>query len=207
MRAAFTRLQHPRFWAFLTVFAGTSLGLLALLPPSLALILGFDAGALVFVASTFPLWRSDAAIAARARSARDDGGRLLLLLISVAVLVVILVALGRLVAEASGWGTALIAGSLVLAWLFANLLFTFHYGHLYYDRIKEKDAGGITFPEGDEPVFADFAYFAFNIGMTCQTADLDTASTRIRLAVLMQGLFAFFFNLGVLAFSVNVLAS
>jgi hypothetical protein len=81
-----------------------------------------------------------------------------------------------------------------------------NYAHLYYDQVEAGDAGGILFPEGGKPVFADFVYFAFVIGMTCQTADLDIASRQIRRVVTLQGLFAFFFNLGVLAMTMNVLS-
>ncbi len=202
-----SRLPHPRFLAFLAVFLIATLVLALRLAPEEALILGFDLAALVFIASSLPLWRADGAGAARARAARDDGGRGLLLLTSVAVLVVILLALARLVGEKSdGIAFAAIAATLILAWLFANLIFAFHYDHLFHDEVAGKDAGGIIFPEGGDPVFADFVYFAFTIGMTCQTADLDISSRVIRRAVTLHGLFAFFFNLGVLAFAVNVMA-
>lgn len=203
-----SRVPHTRFLIFLVIFAVTTLALSPWAQIEAALIFGFDLAALVFIGSALPLWRDDGADAARARAARDDGGRGLLLLVSVAVLIVILLSMGRLAAEkaGSGSGFTLIAATLVLAWLFANLIFAFHYGHLFYDRLGEKDAGGIIFPEGEAPDFADFVYFAFTIGMTCQTADLDISSRKIRRAVTLHGLFAFFFNLGVLAFAVNVLA-
>ena len=202
-----SRIPHLRFLVFLAVFAAAAAILSLRLPGIGALILGFDLGAAVFLLSALPLWRADGAQAARARAARDDGGRALLLLASAAVLAAILLALARLVGERGGGPVALVAATLVLAWLFANLVFAFHYGHLFYDLVGEKDAGGIVFPEGgDGPVFADFVYFAFTIGMTCQTADLAISSRAIRRAVTLHGLFAFFFNLGVLAFAVNVLA-
>ncbi len=61
-------------------------------------------------------------------------------------------------------------------------------------------------PEGGAPVFADFAYYTVVIGMTCQTADLDISSRHIRRVVTVHGTFAFFFNLGVLALTINVLS-
>lgn len=203
-----SRVPHTRFLIFLLIFTVTTLALALRLQIEAALIYGFDLAAMVFIGSALPLWLDDGADAARARAARDDGGRGLLLLVSVAVLVAILLSMGRLAAEkaGSGSGFTLIAGTLVLAWLFANLIFAFHYGHLYYDRQGDQDAGGILFPEGEAPDFADFVYFAFTIGMTCQTADLDISSRKIRRVVTLHGLFAFFFNLGVLAFAVNVLA-
>lgn len=202
-------LPHPRFLAFLAVFLAVSLAASFRLPIEEASILGFDLAALVFIALALPIWTLDSAHDARARAARDDGGRVLLILTAVAVLGVILLALGRLVEGRSHLNTtdfAVVAGTLVLAWLFSNLVYAFHYAHLYYDKGDAGDAGGILFPEGGEPVFADFVYFAFVIGMTCQTADLDIASRRIRRVVTLHGLVAFFFNLGVLAMTINVLS-
>lgn len=202
-------LPHPRFLGFLGVLVAATAAALLWLPLEEAVIWGFDAAALLFVASALPLWAEDHPDAGRARAARDDGGRVLLLVTAVAVLVAVLLALGHLVegkARLSAADLAVVAGTLLLAWLFGNLVFAFHYAHLFYDRKDGGDAGGILFPEGGEPLFADFVYFAFVIGMTCQTADLDIASRAIRKAVTVHGLLAFLFNLGILALVVNVLA-
>lgn len=203
------KLPHPRFLAFLAVFASITLAAAFWLQIEEAAILGFDLATIAFIALALPLWLGDDPTNARARAARDDGGRVLLIVSATAVMVVILLALGRMI-EARNHLTpadfAIVAGTLVLAWLFANLVYAFHYTHLYYDQTGNGDTGGIIFPEGGTPVFADFVYFAFTIGMTCQTADLDIASRPIRRVVTLQGLFAFFFNLGVLALTVNVLS-
>ncbi|MFN3992868.1 MAG: DUF1345 domain-containing protein [Tabrizicola flagellatus] len=202
-------MPHPRFVVFLLVFLCTTVGATLFLPIEEATILGFDLAAAVFIALAVPLWTKDVPEGARARAARDDGGRVLLILTAAAALAAILLALGRMVEGRSHLTTgdfAIVAGTLVLAWLFSNLVYAFHYAHLYYDQIEAGDAGGIIFPEGGEPVFADFVYFAFVIGMTCQTADLDIASRPIRRVVTLHGLFAFFFNLGVLALTINVLS-
>lgn len=202
-------LPHPRFFAFLVVAIVTAGVAVVRMPVEEAVILGFDLAAAVFIGLALPLWTADSPADARARAARDDGGRVLLLLTAVAVLAAILLALGRMVEGRSHLTTtdfAIVAGTLVLAWLFWNLVYAFHYAHLFYGAKDAGDAGGIIFPEGDEPVFADFVYFAFVIGMTCQTADLDISSRRIRRAVTLHGLFAFFFNLGVLAMTINVLS-
>jgi uncharacterized membrane protein len=202
-------LPHTRFLLFLAVFL-TSSGLCALVVSiPQAVIASFDVAALVFILTTWPLWIDDRSDAARARAARDDGGRILLLLTMILVIVAILMAIGRMVQSKQTLGVAdfvWVAGTLALVWLFSNLVYAFHYGHAYYDQERGRDAGGIDFPEGGEPVFADFVYFSFVIGMTCQTADLTISSRRIRRIVTLHGVFAFFFNLGVLALTVNVLS-
>ena len=209
-----TRLRHPRFLMFLAVFVSASALSALWLRAESAVILGFDLAAGLFIASAVPLWRAGEADHARAMAARDDGGRLLLFLASGAVMAAILTALTRMIHSIHQMDMAQFAavvGTLVMAWLFANLMFAFHYGQMFYDRTPGgraagPEAGGIQFPEGGDPVFADFVYFAFVIGMTCQTADLNIASRPIRRVATLHGLFAFFFNLGVLALSVNVLS-
>ena len=75
-------------------------------------------------------------------------------------------------------------------------------------RRKEfSDAKGIDFPSCDEPDYWDFAYFAFTLGMTFQTSDVQIPSRRVRKAALGQCMAAFVFNIGVLAFTINVLGS
>ena len=45
--------------------------------------------------------------------------------------------------------------------------------------------------------------FAFTLGMTFQTADVDVGDRRIRGVVTLHCLAAFVFNLGILAFTIN----
>ncbi|MES2143482.1 MAG: DUF1345 domain-containing protein [Pseudomonadota bacterium] len=202
-------MPHPRFLAFLAVLViATALATLRW-PVEEALILGFDIAVALFTVLAIPLWVDDDPVRERERAAREDGGRLLLALTASTVLAAILLALGRMVEGRTALTAvdfAIVAGTLVLAWLFSNLVYAFHYAHLYYDQADAGEAGGIVFPGGDAPAFSDFVYFAFVIGMTAQTADLGISSRRIRRVVTLHGLFAFFFNLGVLAMTINVLS-
>lgn len=203
------RLPHPRFLSFVAILAVLTAVGAASFGVATALIVGFDLAALVFLATSLPLWLQDHADRARARSLRDDGGRVLLLLTMVAVLGATLVALWQ-VAEPQGartlWQVAANLGTLMLVWLFANTVLAFHYAHLYYDQHNGRDAGGILFPGTDAPVFADFVYFSFIIGMTAQTADLTITARRLRRVATLHGLCAFAFNLLVLAFCINILS-
>jgi uncharacterized membrane protein len=54
---------------------------------------------------------------------------------------------------------------------------------------------------------ADFAYFAFTLGVAVQTSDVAITSPHIRKVVTVHCVVGFFFNLGVLALTVNVLGS
>jgi len=99
----------------------------------------------------------------------------------------------------------LVIATLLLAWLFSNTIYTLHYAHLSYGAGKK--CLGVDFPGTDEPVYWDFVYFAFTLGMTFQTSDVDISDSEIRRVVTMHSLAAFVFNIGVLAFTINVLGS
>lgn len=204
-----TALPHPRFILFFAVFAaGLGLGL-PRLDPADALVAGFDLAAVVFIGSCLPLWRADGLEAMRARTARDDGGRGLLLLVAVLVLAAVLLALGRMIETRKSLVAldfALVAGTLVLAWLFVNLVYALHYAHLFHDQKTGRQGGGLEFPGNDTPLFADFCYFSFVIGMTCQVSDVTILTTPMRRVATVHGLFAFFFNLVVLALTLNVMS-
>ena len=101
----------------------------------------------------------------------------------------------------------LLVSTLLASWTFANLVYAFHYARRYYSAGTGGDYGGLDFPGDYEPAFADFVNFAFVIGMTCQTADITITHCAMRRISTFHGLFAFAFNLGILALTVNVLAS
>ena len=67
------------------------------------------------------------------------------------------------------------------------------------------DAGGLEFPDCQEPDYWDFLYFSYTLGMTFQTSDVQITARRVRKVAIGQCLAAFVFNLGVLAFTINVL--
>ncbi|NBT97500.1 MAG: DUF1345 domain-containing protein, partial [Methylocystaceae bacterium] len=55
-----------------------------------------------------------------------------------------------------------------------------------------------------EPQYLDFLYFAFVIGVSFQTGDIETRSAHMRGIALIQGILSFFFNAFVLALMVNI---
>ncbi|MEI9926827.1 MAG: DUF1345 domain-containing protein [Sphingomonas sp.] len=95
----------------------------------------------------------------------------------------------------------------MVSWVFSNLVYTLHYAHMFYQEGDVGDCGGFEFPDTPEPDYWDFIYFAFCLGMTFQTSDVTITHVRVRRAVTLHCLAAFVFNLGVIAFSINVLGS
>ncbi|RYG75634.1 DUF1345 domain-containing protein, partial [bacterium] len=133
-----------------------------------------------------------------------------LLAITAAVMLTVLAAVGT---ELGGEGKpapgtiALIIGTLALCWLFANTVYALHYAHIFYtaDDDGEGDTGGLDVPGTKEPDYADFLYFSLTLGMTFQTSDVEMTSGAMRRTALGHCMLAFLFNMGVLAFTVNVL--
>ena len=201
------KIAPARFLAFVLVFA---IGL-AILVPSMGRGLGtmaaFDIASGLFLLMVAPLLRSKASDMRRFAK-ENDANRALLLGLTATVSLVILVSVASEMAIGKGnpLTTGLLVLTLVLAWLFSNTIYAMHYAHLYYsDDGKGGDSGGIAIPGSDEPDYWDFVYFSFTLGMTFQTSDAQISSWRIRRITIGHCLAAFVFNLGVLAFSINVL--
>lgn len=194
---------------------GMFLALLALVVPLAfwipwheAVMAGFDLAAIAFMASVVPLIDADAA-SMRRKAQANDANRGLMLLLTAIVSLVILVAVGVAISQHGGPNGAMIAlllATLLIAWLFSNLIYAMHYAHNFYLPDKGGgDRGGLDFPDEEEPGYWDFLYFAFTLGMTFQTSDVAVKTTAMRRTVLFQCLAAFLFNLGILAFTINVL--
>jgi uncharacterized membrane protein len=106
-------------------------------------------------------------------------------------------------------------GAVALAWTLVHCVFTLRYAHSYYDTNDQgQDCGGLTFPDDAnktaadpklEPNYLDFAYFAFVVGMTAQTADIGISSRTIRGTALLHGLISFLFNTAIVALTIGTL--
>jgi uncharacterized membrane protein len=206
-----TKLVPVRFVLFIAVLiAGVTAGWL-LWHPVQGVMAGFDAAAAVFLASCLPLL-DDKPGKMREHARANDANGLVLLAITVAVTIVVLVAVGAVIAKTEGLhmlDIEMIVATLVLAWLFGNMVYAMHYAHMFYLKGKGTggDAAGINFPGTKEPDYWDFIYFSFTLGMTFQTSDCDITARAFRRVVIGHCMAAFVFNLGVLAFTINALGS
>ena len=200
-------------WRFLLFFALLAIGCsaaLAMTEWSKALMLGFDAAALVFILSHLPTLRYNAKTL-RSVAAKNDGNRVTLLIVSFLLSVVMLAAI---IAELSQRGQlevfdkALVTVTLVLVWTFGNAVYTLHYVHLFYTADDGgKDCAGLQFPGTTVPLMSDFVYFSYTLGVAVQTSDVVITSPHIRKVATAHCVAGFFFNLGVLALTINVLGS
>ena len=142
----------------------------------------------------------------RQASRANDANRTFLLGFTALVTLVILVSVGAVVSRANDTiAIALVLVTLSLSWLFSNVIYALHYAHIYYADDDGDDAGGLDFPDTDEPDYWDFLYFSVTLGMAFATSDVKIASARFRRIAIGQTLAAFVFNLGVIAFAVGAL--
>jgi uncharacterized membrane protein len=188
-------------------------GVPALLPivePARAVLIGFDLAVAGFVLAAMVKLGRASADGLRDSAARNDAGRILTLVTAAALLFVVLVVIAVEVEgpRASADEVVLVVATLASAWIFGNTMYAIHYAHLFYDPGPEgRDQRGLGFPETPEPRFSDFCYFAFGVGMTFQVSDVQVLAPKLRIVVTAHALFAFFFNLGILALSVNMVAA
>jgi len=177
------------------------------------LIVGWNVGAIVFTALT---WRrmlraSVASIRKRAEDLDFSDVVLMALSILAALASIAGIALELHFAKDAGpseaLGRALVAIVTILnSWFFLHTLFTVHYAHRFYGGADKGE--GLKFPEGnDEPVYWDFLYYSFTIGVASQTADVATTSVTMRKLTLLHSILSFLFNTTILALAINVGAS
>jgi uncharacterized membrane protein len=199
---------HPRLFSGALLLLLLTGGLAAGgMNPALALLVGFDTGALIFLVLTAVYFNRSTPQKMRVYAREQDVGRWGILWCSILLSVVVLVALGlELQGKQGGWVSIVVAcGSIMLSWLFMNTVFAIHYAHGYYGDYGLSHQG-LDFPGEDEPDYWDFTYFAIVIGMTFQVSDVQITSRHLRRMALLHGVIAFFLNVFIIAMTVNIVA-
>lgn len=91
--------------------------------------------------------------------------------------------------------------SIILGWASVHVLFMVRYAAVYY-----QDEKAIDFNDEAAPMFSDFAYLAFTIGMTYQVSDTNIMSGRMRKVALGHALISFVFGTVIIATTINLVA-
>jgi uncharacterized membrane protein len=188
------------------------LALLPFVPWGMALVVGWDAAALTFLLTTWPIIvRTDGSRAAQLAAREDDtegSARALLVGASVASLLGVGYAL-ILAGRSTGAERVLLIGGAVLtvmlSWTVMNTVYTLRYADLNF----RSTPGGIAFGDQDgpeQPGYRDFAYVAFTIGMTYQVSDTTLRDPRIRRSVLAHAILSYLFGVVIVAGSVNLIS-
>jgi uncharacterized membrane protein len=177
------------------------------------LLIAWDATAVVFI--VYSLYRMLTADPQRIRKRSADldfsDGFLLFLSIAAALASIGGIALDLLgVKDASPevafFRVMMAIVTILISWTFLHTLFTIHYAHRFY-RIPGKGQG-LKFAEPvEEPIYWDFLYFSFTIGVAAQTADIGISTVSMRKLALLHAILSFLFNTTILALAINVGAS
>jgi uncharacterized membrane protein len=153
------------------------------------------------------VWRMDAA-ETRRHARRENPGRLVSRFLAVVgscasliAVVIVLLETGKMSPPGS-YVLALIAVLAVAAsWALIQVDYMLRVAAEYYSD----PVGGIDFNQDEDPMYTDFAYFAFGLGMTYQVADTNVRTNAVRKLVLAQTLLAYLFGAVILATVINLL--
>ncbi len=185
----------------------------ALLTPymraSQALLLAFDIGAVFFLANIMHLMAKATPAVMRRRAERQIYGKWTVVILSVITIGMVLLALHDELraGKAQAAHSVIFAGvSIVLSWLMLATNFAQEYAHEYALN-RHINEGGLLFPNTPEPEYWDFMYFSLILSMACQTADVQITNGRMRRLALLHSVMSFFFNVGIIAITINVLGS
>jgi len=186
----------------------TAVPLGATLTPAMGVLIGWDTAAVLYTGwLAVVLLRRDARLTA-ARATTTDPDRVVTDVLLLVAAVASLVAVGYVLTSDPGDVSQPLAvgvgvGSVVVSWTLVHTVYTLRYAALYYGEPE----GGIDFDATGPPSYADFAYLAFTIGMTFQVSDTAVRSPALRRTVLRHALLSYLFGTGILASTINLVAS
>ena len=145
-------------------------------------------------------------------SEKEDDGAIFILLttllgsiISLVVIVMIMTDIKSLIISDTAKEISLVLLTYISSWFLIHTAFTLHYAHVYYQDFEKTKQPPLIFPSTLNPNYVDFLYFSLILGMTCQTADINIASSRMRRLAMIQGLTAFLFNTTLLVLTINLI--
>ena len=200
--------SRPRLITAALITLALFVALLPLMSVSRALLVSFDIGITVFLALLVNVMSRATPSRMRQRAKLQDEGKWVVLGASLILSVVIMLALYLELHAGKDKSVrdALLAGSTIfLSWLFLAAIFSQQYAHSFYLDPACQD-GGLVFPGTAEPDYWDFMYFSVVLSMTFQVSDVQITARPIRRLALLHGIVAFFFNVTIIAITVNVVA-
>jgi uncharacterized membrane protein len=170
--------------------------------------LGWDAASLTYLVWVWSIIGRLSPAATAAHAGREDSGRAasdaLVLAATVASfggVVLILLDAGSAEGAAKAGIIGIALGSITLSWFLVHTLFTLRYAFLYF-----RDRNGVDFNQDSGPVYRDFAYLAFTLGMTFQVSDTNLTTSAVRSTALRHALLSYLLGTIVLATTINLVA-
>jgi len=218
-RAPYRSTWNMLIWNHTKLWVATAVGIVMILvlPSAWSMIsrilTGWNAAMLVLLVMTYLKMRHLDAKQLRARYQEEDPTAPVIVMVVIASAFLSVLAIVGLLSTAKQVASGIRVGHLVLAamtlafsWFLVHTMYMIHYADIYYS-VSEDEPPPLSFPDTRAPTFWDFVYFAFTIGVACQTADVATTQTGIRRTVIIHSIIAFVFNLFILGFAINVSAS
>jgi uncharacterized membrane protein len=103
----------------------------------------------------------------------------------------------------------LAAATISTSWLVMQVAFAIHYAHQYYrpQHAQATGVNGLDFPKDQHPDYWDFLYFSTSLGAASQTSDVAINSKELRRLATLHAIVSFFFNVTVVALTINLAAS
>lgn len=144
----------------------------------------------------------------RSRMQGGDGERRISDVVVVFVGLASLLGVGVLLIGSQSNGEAKLAAAIVglatvaVGWLCVQSIYTVRYARIYYANDKPP----IDFNDDEDPALSDFAYFAFNLGMTYQVSDTDVRTRSLRKVILAHTMLSYLYGTVVIATTVNLVA-
>ena len=197
-------VRRPRLLTSAMLTIVLFLVLIPSMPPSRALLISFNVGAGFFLMLMFVLMFRATMTSMHKRAQRQDENKWTVLFLSLCVAAVVLFALSHELHAAKDKSLsdiALASSTIFLAWLFVAVIFAQQYAHSFYMK-----PGQLAFPGTEMPDYLDFTYFSIVVSMCCQTSDVVITSSTFRRLVMLHSVVSFFFNVIIIAITVNVVA-
>ena len=197
----------------LAVGLAVTLALIAYTPWELALVSGWAAAAVTFLASVWHFIARTDGPGTKRLATREDDTKSLGNLLLVAVCVTSLFGVGSTLALAGDHTGALrklliavAVSTVALSWTMLNTIYTLRYADLYYRAAADGIAFGYT-NAATQPTYRDFAYVAFTVGMTYQVSDTALRDRQTRRTVLTHAILAYVFGVVIVAGAVNLISN
>ena len=205
------RFWHLHFRLVLSAAFGTAVTLTLLALPwgtATRLLVGWDSGVVLYLALIY-WYMAHASIARlRQRAAIEDEGAIALLVLTTTAALASLAAVVAEIGQApSPYHVVLGMGTILLSWTFMHSIFALHYAREFFGKGYDERTGGLVFPGKEDPDYWDFLYYSLVVAMTAQVSDVQITSKTIRRLTTVHGVASFFFNVTVLALTVNIVSS
>ena len=197
-------MRRPRLLTSTAIALALFVVLLPSVPFARAILISFNVGAGIFLVLMAILMFRASTSTMRTRARIQDEGKWTVLIVSLGVAAIVLFALSKELHGAhdkSLADIALASSTIFLSWLFVAIIFAQQYAHSYYLQ-----AGQLVFPGTESPDYMDFAYFSVVLSMCCQTSDVAIVSSSMRRLAMLHSIVSFFFNVIIIAITVNVVA-